>query len=79
MAEIKILDLPLEAKWYDMQECGEVTIEFPNESDGGHITISNADKWIEHIFERSISLQGFQHLLRECGLNELADNFKMED
>lgn len=28
MAEIKILDLPLKAKWYDMQECGEKTEEY---------------------------------------------------
>lgn len=75
-------DLPImlpEKTWcYDNENGGEVTIEFPNESDGVHITISNADKWMEHIFEGSINLQVFQHLLRECGLNELADNFKVK-
>ena len=28
MEAIKILDLPLKAKWYDMQECGEKTEEY---------------------------------------------------
>ena len=28
MTEMKILDMPVKAKWYDMQECGEKTEEY---------------------------------------------------
>ena len=53
---------------YDNENDGEVTVELPNESDGGSICICNNGKWIEYLFEESISLHEFQHLLTACGL-----------
>lgn len=64
---------------YDNENGGEITIELPNESDGGHITVSNNDRWIEFIFDKPISLHELQQMLRVCGLNELADNLKLEE
>jgi hypothetical protein len=64
---------------YDNENGGEVTIELPNESDGGHITVSNNDRWIEFFFDKPISLHELQQVLRVCGLNELADNLKLEE
>lgn len=63
---------------YDNENGGEITIELPNESDGGHITVSNNDRWIEFFFDKPISLHELQQMLRVCGLNDLADNFKVE-
>jgi hypothetical protein len=63
---------------YDNENGGEITIELPNESDGGHITVSNNDRWIEFIFDKPICLHELQQMLRICGLNELADNLKLE-
>lgn len=64
---------------YDNEDGGEVTIELPNESDGGFVTVSNNDRSIEFIFDKSICLHELQHLLRLCGLSDLADNIKMEE
>lgn len=54
MAEIKILDLPLKAKWYDMQECGEKTEEYRE------ITPYWCKRLIGH--DRPSIAQLFQHL-----------------
>ena len=64
---------------YDNEDGGEVTIELPNESDGGLITVSNDDRWIEFIFDKPICLHELQNALRLCGLSDLADNFKLEE
>lgn len=64
---------------YDNENGGEITIELPNESDGGHMTVSNNDRWMEFIFDKPISLHELQQMLRVCGLNELADDFKLEE
>lgn len=76
-------DIPMsmpDKHWcYDNENGGEITIELPNESDGGHITVSNNDRWIEFFFDKPISLHELQQMLRVCGLNELADNFRLEE
>lgn len=64
---------------YDNENGGEVTIELPNESDGGLVTVSNNDRRIEFVFDKPICLYELQHLLRLCRLNKLADNLKMEE
>jgi hypothetical protein len=64
---------------YDNEDGGEVTIELPNESDGGLVTVSNNDRRIEFIFDKPICLYELQHLLRLCRLNKLADNLKLEE
>lgn len=73
------VSMPAKHWCYDNENGGEITIELPNESDGGHITVSNNDRWIEFIFDKPISLHELQQMLRVCGLNELADNLKLEE
>lgn len=75
------IGIPLrgEGKWCVDDGDVEITVTFPNESDGGMVTINNLrDKYMQFVFEETIYLHEFQHALRLCGLNEIADNFKVE-
>ena len=57
----------------------EVTVSFPNESDGGMVTIDNlSDKYMQFIFDETIFVHEFQQELRLCGLNDIADGFKIK-
>ena len=42
MTEMKILDMPVKAKWYDMQECGEK----PEEYRGNNTILVQKIPWI---------------------------------
>lgn len=75
------IGMPLrgEGKWCVDDGDVEITVSFPNESDGGMVTIDNLrDKYMQFLFEETIYVHELQQALRLCGLNEIADNFKVE-
>lgn len=56
----------------------EVTVSFPNESDGGMVTVDNLkDKYMQFLFEETIYVHEFQHGLRQCDLKVLAATLKL--
>jgi len=72
------IEPPNKAWCYDEGD-GEVTVEFPTESDGGVITLT-FDRHIEMVFCDPINVHELQDFLRLCGggLRDLADNFKVK-
>ena len=67
---------------WENENGGVVSINFPTESDGGQLYCHNDHKnecidmsysWLETIY-----VHQFQHILRICGLDELADNLKIK-
>lgn len=64
-------DIPVvipEKTWCYDEGDGEITIDFPTESDGGSICISYADKYMELIFDDVVFLHELQHALKLCGI-----------
>ena len=64
-------DIPVvipEKTWCYDEGDGEITIDFPTESDGGSICISYADKYMELIFDDVVFLHELQHVLKLCGI-----------
>lgn len=62
--------------WED-ENGGVVTLVFPNETDGGELSCRNEPKSAYYGWLDSIYVHELQHCLRLCGLNDLADNFKV--
>ena len=59
---------------------GSIKVILPNESDGGMIIIDDQsfDRHLSLVYNNEVYVHEVQHALRICGLNELADNLKME-
>lgn len=73
------LALPNKTWCYDEGD-GEVTVEFPDESNGGEITATYNDRRVDMAFCEPIKVHELQQFLRLCGggLTKLANNFKIE-
>lgn len=58
---------------------GSIKVILPNESDGGMIIIDDQsfDRHLSLVYNNEVYVHELQHALRLCGLNELADNFKL--
>lgn len=58
---------------------GEISLFFPNESDGGCLRICDQkfNRSLEFVYCDTIYVHELQNALRLCGMNELANNFKV--
>ena len=50
-------------------ECGQVKIVFPNDTDGGYVYVSNYTDSVTRYFSKTLYVHEFQHLLRLGGVN----------
>ena len=65
--------------WVYDEGLGEITLIFPNGSDGGLLTIDDQrfNRYLEFIWCDTLYVHELQRVLRLCGLDELANNFKL--
>lgn len=58
---------------------GGISLFFPNESDGGCLRIcdQNFNRSLEFVYCDTIYVHELQNALRLCGMNKLANNFKV--
>ncbi len=72
------IDIP--KGWVLDEGAGSVKIIFPNEYDGGLLSIDDQsyNKSMQFVWAENLNVHELQHALRLCGLNELANNFKVQ-
>ena len=65
--------------WVYDEGAGEISLYFSNVTDGGMLKIDDQsfNRHLEFIWCDTLYVHELQHALRLCGLNELADNFKV--
>ena len=65
--------------WSYDEGAGSISLIFPNEADGGELIIDDQsfNRHLEFVWCDTLYVHELQHVLRLCGLNELADNFKV--
>ena len=65
--------------WSYDEGAGSISLIFPNEADGGELIIDDQsfNRHLNLVFCDTLHVHELQHALRLCGLNELADNFKV--
>ena len=49
---------------------GVVSLIFPNECDGGQITVTYNDRYINLVFSDTVNVHELQHALRLCGIKK---------
>ena len=65
--------------WSYDEGAGSISLIFPNEADGGELIIDDQsfNRHLNLVFCDTLHVHELQRALRLCGLNELADNFKI--
>ena len=65
--------------WTYDEGAGSISLIFPNGADGGELIIDDQsfNRHLNLVFCDTLHVHEIQHALRLCGLNELADNFKI--
>ena len=65
--------------WVYDEGAGEISLFFPKDTNGGELRIDDQrfNRHLEFIWNDTLYVHELQHALRLCGLNELADNFKV--
>lgn len=65
--------------WVYDEGAGEISLIFPKDVDGGLLKIDDQrfNRHLEFIWTDTLYVHELQHALRLCGLDELADNFKI--
>ena len=65
--------------WSYDEGAGSISLIFPNEADGGELIIDDQsfNRHLDFVWCDTLYVHELQHALRLCGLNELADNFKV--
>lgn len=65
--------------WTYDEGAGSISLIFPNGADGGELIIDDQsfNKHLNLVFCDTLHVHEIQHALRLCGLNELANNFKI--
>ena len=65
--------------WSYDEGAGSISLIFPNEADGGELIIDDQsfNRHLNLVFCDTLHVHELQRALRLCGLNELADNFKV--
>ena len=65
--------------WVYDEGAGEISLFFPKDTDGGVLKIDDQgfNRHLEFVWCDTLYVHELQHALRLCGLNELADNFKV--
>ena len=65
--------------WCYDEGAGPISLIFPNDTDGGELIIDDQsfNRHLNLVFCDTLHVHELQRELRLCGLNELADNFKI--
>ena len=65
--------------WCYDEGAGSISLIFPNDTDGGELIIDDQsfNRHLNFVFCDTLHVHELQRELRLCGLNELADNFKI--
>ena len=65
--------------WTYDEGAGSISLIFPNDADGGELIIDDQsfNRHLNLVFCHTLHVHELQRELRLCGLNELADNFKV--
>ena len=65
--------------WCYDEGAGSISLIFPNDTDGGELIIDDQsfNRHLNLVFCDTLHVHELQRELRLCGLNELADNFKL--
>ena len=65
--------------WTYYEGAGSISLIFPNDVDGGELIIDDQsfNRHLNLVFCDTLHVHELQRALRLCGLNELADNFKI--
>lgn len=65
--------------WCYDEGAGSISLIFPNDTDGGELIIDDQsfNRHLNLVFCDTLHVHELQRELRVCGLNELADNFKV--
>ena len=65
--------------WSYDEGAGSISLIFPNEANGGELIIDDQsfNRHLDFVWCDTLYVHELQHALRLCGLNELADNFKV--
>lgn len=65
--------------WVYDEGAGEISLIFPEDANGGLLKIDDQrfNKHLEFIWNDTLYVHELQRTLRLCGLDELADNFKV--
>ena len=65
--------------WTYDEGAGSISLIFPNDADGGELIIDDQsfNRHLNLVFCDTLHIHELQRTLRLCGLNELADNFKI--
>ena len=65
--------------WCYDEGAGSISLIFPNDTDGGELIIDDQsfNRHLNLVFCDTLHVHELQDTLRLCGLNELADNFKV--
>ena len=65
--------------WVYDEGAGEISLFFPKDTDGGELRIDDQrfNRHLEFFWCDTLYVHELQNALRLCGLNELADNFKV--
>lgn len=65
--------------WSYDEGAGSISLIFPNEADGGELIIDDQsfNRHLNLVFCDTLHVHELQRALRLCGLNELADDFKV--
>ena len=65
--------------WTYDEGAGSISLIFPNDADGGELIIDDQsfNRHLNLVFCYTLHVHELQRTLRLCGLNELADNFKV--
>ena len=65
--------------WCYDEGTGSISLIFPNDTDGGELIIDDQsfNRHLNLVFCDTLHVHELQRELRLCGLNELADNFKI--
>ena len=68
-----------EPHWVYDEGAGEISLFFTNDTDGGALKIDDQrfNRHLEFVWCDTLYVHELQQALRLCGLNELADNFKV--
>ena len=65
--------------WVYDEGAGEISLIFPEDTNGGLLKVDDQrfNRHLEFVWNDTLYVHEMQNALRLCGLNELADNFKV--
>ena len=65
--------------WVYDEGAGEISLIFPEDTDGGLLKVDDQrfNRHLNFLWNDTLYVHELQHALRLCGLDELADNFKV--